>query len=81
MENDKEIKSSMDEVTGKEELTNYLDAEVEKWRKLWRFILIETEAIQNIQLIIQFFARDNRNTHTLTRNVFTILWKKRTIQQ
>jgi hypothetical protein len=71
----------MNDITRKEELISCLDRTVNKWRKLWRINQDEKEASQTIRFITQFYNRENVETDAITRNVLTILWKKRLAQE
>jgi hypothetical protein len=77
LERSEEIKLRMNDITRKEELISYLNRTVDKWRKLWKINQDEREASQTIRFITQFFNRENVDTDAITRNVLTILWKKR----
>jgi hypothetical protein len=81
LERGEEVKLRMNDITRKEELISYLDRTVNKWRKLWRINQDEKEASQTIRFITQLFNRENVETDAITRNVLTILWKKRLAQQ
>jgi hypothetical protein len=81
LERGEEVKLHLNDIMKKEELISYLDRTVNKWRKMWSINQDEKEATYAIQFIRQFFRNDDGDTDELTRNVLTILWKKRKSQQ
>jgi hypothetical protein len=46
----------MKDIKRKEELTNYLNRSVNKWRKIWNINQNEKEASQTVQFIRQFYV-------------------------
>jgi hypothetical protein len=71
----------LNDIIKKEELINYLDRTVNKWRKMWSIPQDEKEATNTIQFIRQFYREDGSDTDAITRSVLTILWKEKLSQQ